>query len=65
MPYYDQNYGWYNEDEDPEELREFYFDVQRRSVEKKCSRCGKMVRILPDYDICNSCAEKMEQGYDF
>jgi hypothetical protein len=62
--YYDDNFGHYNEDpsEDPEELREFYKQMQKESVWKKCVICGKRVKIRKIYDKCNSCMERMERG---
>lgn len=64
MPgYYDDNYGWW--DMESEEDVEFYHKVQRESVEKTCVMCGRRVRLRPDYDKCNSCAEKLERGMDF
>ena len=61
---YDDNYGFYEDADDPE-TREFYNQVQKNSVWKKCSKCGKKVKLRKDYSICNSCAEKMERGWDF
>ena len=37
---YDDNYGFYEDGDDPEETRRFYNEVQRDSVWKKCKRCG-------------------------
>lgn len=62
IEYYDDNFGHWHMD-DPETLA-FYHNVQKRSVKKKCQRCGRMVKILPQYAICNSCAEKIEKGLD-
>jgi len=64
--YYDDNFGhWDNMDgPDGEENREFYRQVQRTNVRKKCQGCGRMVRIQPHYAYCNSCADKRERGYD-
>ena len=60
--YVDDNFGTYDiQDEDD---IEFYRDVQKRSVRKKCQGCGRMVKILPQYGYCDSCATKREQGYD-
>jgi len=42
----------------------FYREMQRRSVRKKCQGCGRMVKIKPDYGYCNSCADKIERGFD-
>lgn len=60
---YDDNYGFY-ENSDDEETFEFYKQVQKNSVWKKCSKCGRKVRIRRDYSICNSCAERIERGWD-
>ena len=66
MMYYDDNYGFYNEEgEDPEEIRQFYMETQKASVWKKCSICGKRVKIKREYDKCNSCADQIERGFDF
>lgn len=66
MTYYDDNFGHWEDMDGPDgdDNREFYRDVQRRSVRKKCKGCGRMVKILPDYAYCNSCADKIEKGYD-
>jgi rRNA maturation endonuclease Nob1 len=60
--YYDDNFGHYeiNSEEDVE----FYHHVQANSVVKRCEGCGSTVRIMPSYAYCNSCAEKIERGYD-
>ena len=65
--YYDDNYGhWENMDgPDGEENREFYKQVQKDSVWKKCSRCERRVKLRRDYSICNSCADKIERGGDY
>lgn len=57
----DDNFGvWDVRDEDDVE---FYKEVSRRSVEKVCSMCGRTVRIMPQYDKCNSCADALEGGW--
>jgi uncharacterized OB-fold protein len=61
--FYDDNFGHY-EIESQEDV-DFYFETQRKSVRKKCQRCGRVVKILPDYAICNSCADKVEAGFDY
>jgi len=63
MPgYYDDNFGCYDiRDEDD---IAFYKHMQRISVRKKCAGCGRIVKIKPDYGYCNSCATKLEQGFD-
>ena len=63
MPsYVDDNFGNY-EIRDHED-RAFYRDVQRRSVEKACEGCGRIVRLLKEYAYCNRCAERRERGVD-
>ena len=64
MPgYYDDNFGWYDiEDED--DVR-FYHQVQRESVEKVCVDCGRTVMLRPDYECCNSCADRRERGWGY
>jgi hypothetical protein len=63
MPgYYDENFGWY-EIESEEDI-DFYHQVQRESVEKRCQGCGRKVRLRPDYAFCNGCATIIERGGD-
>jgi len=62
--YHDDNFGnWENMDET--DMVDFYHEVQRKSVEKKCVGCGRTVRIRPQYDVCSPCADKRERGADF
>lgn len=61
--YYDDNFGWWEGMDDPD-MREFYHQVQKESVRKKCKGCGKVVKIKKEYAYCNSCADKIERGYD-
>ena len=66
MNYYDDNFGNYHDmDNDPDETREFYNDVQKRSIWKVCSICGERVKIMPHYDKCNSCCERLENGWQY
>jgi hypothetical protein len=58
---YDDNFGHWK-GMDNEEMREFYNQVQKESVLKKCEDCGETVRIRRSYCICNSCAEMREYG---
>ena len=60
--YYDDNFGHY-EIEDDDDVA-FYHEMQRQSVLKKCQGCGREVRLKPDYAYCNSCATKIERGFD-
>jgi uncharacterized OB-fold protein len=61
--YYDDNYGLWHDMDEPEN-REHYKRTQKESVTKKCKGCGRKVKILPGYAYCNSCATKLEQGWD-
>lgn len=61
--YYDDNFGHW-EDMDEPENREFYHWTQKHSVRKKCVICGRWFKLLPQYDKCNSCTERIERGYD-
>lgn len=65
MPeYFDDNFGHWNQEDDPEEIAEFYDYCVENSVEKKCKGCGRKVRILPHYAYCDRCASQIEQGMD-
>jgi len=60
--YHDDNFGvWDMRDSDD---MDFYREVQRNSVTKRCDGCGRKVRLLPHYAYCDSCATKREQGWD-
>jgi hypothetical protein len=63
MSYYDDNFGTW--DVRDSEDRQFYRTVQRASVAKRCKGCDRMVRILPHYAYCNSCADAIERGGEF
>ena len=61
--YYDDNFGaWDIENADDVE---FYRQIQHTNVEKTCIRCGDLVHIQPQYDICGSCADILESGGGF
>ena len=57
--YYDDNFGSWSDMSDSD-MREFYFKTQQESVLKKCVDCGRTVRIKPEYECCNSCADIRE-----
>ena len=64
MPgYYDDNFGEWS-DMDDQDMIDFYHQVQAESVWKMCDGCRRRVKLRPDYGICNSCATKLEQGFD-
>ena len=63
VSYYDSNFGhWDMEDDDDVD---FYHEVQRKSVTKTCQGCRVRVKLLPQYAYCDSCATKIENGWDF
>lgn len=61
--YYDDNYGFWDDMDEPEN-QAFYEETLRRSVVKRCEGCGRPVRIKSEYAYCNSCADKIEKGWD-
>ena len=62
ISYYDSNFGHYDMTDD--DCVDFYNEVQRRSVTKTCQGCGDRVELLPQYNICDDCATKLENGLD-
>lgn len=64
MPsYYDDNYGWWDHMDDPDQ-QAFYRETQKASVWKKCKGCGRRVKIRRDYAYCTRCADTLERGGD-
>jgi len=61
--YYDDNFGCWDGMDDPDTM-DFYNQVQNESVEKTCSICGFTVWLRPNYDKCDSCCTKIENGWD-
>ena len=61
--YYDDNFGHWDDMEDIDVLN-YYHYVQRVSVDKECQGCGRIVRLLPNYGYCDSCATARERGID-
>jgi hypothetical protein len=62
---YDDNFGEYDMGDswqDREDTMEFYRHVQQNSVMKTCSICGRRVKLMPDYDKCDSCCRDIESG---
>jgi len=62
--YSDDNFGNWEGMDDPD-MVEFYHETQKRSVVKKCSRCGRKVKIMPQYAYCNTCTDAIERGVDY
>ena len=52
-------------DDDLEEREMFRHHVNENAVEKICVGCGRKVKLLPHYDVCDGCADLREQGADF
>ena len=63
----DDNFGYWAMEpgDDEKEMQDFYEHVQNISVEKECRGCLEIVRIMPQYGYCNSCATQRERGWDF
>ncbi len=61
--FYDENFGHWDDMDDPDTVR-FYKQVQRESVMKNCRICNRRVKLRPEYDICNTCADILEHGGD-
>ena len=64
MNYYDDNFGNWSDTNDTDTL-DFYREVQKNSVTKVCRNCERIVHILPQYAICNSCADAAEKGMEY
>jgi len=61
--YYDDNFGHW-EDMDDVDVLNYYHYVQRVSVDKEYEGCGRIVRLLPNYGYCDTCADAREKGMD-
>ena len=60
--YVDDNFGtWEIQDEDD---LEFYHQVQKESVRKRCKGCHRLVKLRPQYSYCNDCGNRIERGED-
>jgi hypothetical protein len=38
--------------------------LAREGVERQCCYCDATFIGMPDHGVCNSCADKLEQGWD-
>lgn len=63
IPMYDDNFGFYDDPDDPD-TRRFFEETQHNSVLKKCDGCGKTKTLLRHYRYCNSCMTRLERGED-
>jgi hypothetical protein len=64
MTYYDDNFGNWESSGDREDDAWFQRYCRKNSVKKTCSICGRKVKLLPQYDKCDSCCRKIEAGMD-
>ena len=58
---YEDNYGFYITDDDPEELA-FFCYIKSQSNLKVCVRCNQKVRLQEDVKICATCSQALEYG---
>jgi hypothetical protein len=61
MKNYEDNFGFYDLDDDPDEVAFFAF-VKAQSRLIKCLRCRQPVRLLPGRETCARCCDAMEYG---
>jgi hypothetical protein len=62
--YQDDNFGTWHDMDDPD-VQDFARQCSRNSVTKQCKQCERTVRLLPQYAICNDCADANERGYGY
>ena len=62
--YQDDNFGAWHDMDDPD-VRQFARQVARESVWKICVDCERRVKLRPEYECCNSCADRREAGLGF
>jgi hypothetical protein len=60
---YEDNFGFYDLDADPNEAAFFAF-IKAESGPAKCLRCCRPVQLQPCREICARCCEAMEYGGD-
>jgi hypothetical protein len=58
---YEDNFGFYYTDDDPEELA-FFSYVKLQSKPKVCVRCNQRVRLQEHIKICATCSQALEYG---
>jgi hypothetical protein len=61
MTNYEDNFGYYDLDADPDE-RAFFAFVKAESKPTHCLRCREPVRLQPRREICARCCDAMEYG---
>jgi hypothetical protein len=60
---YEDNFGFYDLDADPDEAAFFAF-IKAESKPAKCLRCCRPVQLQHSREICARCCEAMEYGGD-
>jgi hypothetical protein len=58
---YEDNFGFYCTDDDPEELA-FFMHIKCQSIAKVCARCNQRVRLQPQIILCATCSQALEYG---
>lgn len=58
---YEDNFGFYCTDDDPEELV-FFTHVKHQSIAKACVRCKQKVRLETQISLCATCSQALEYG---
>jgi hypothetical protein len=58
---YEDNFGFYDLDADPDEPAFLAF-IRAESKPAKCRRCREPVRLQPGRETCGRCCEAMEYG---
>jgi hypothetical protein len=58
---YEDNFGFYCTDDDPEELA-FFAHIKSQSIVKVCVRCNQKVRLQEHKKLCASCSSALEYG---
>ena len=57
---YEDNFGFWDID-GPDE-RAFFEHVRRQSLQTRCKRCDRIVRLMPPKTLCARCASAVECG---
>ena len=58
---YEDNFGYYDLEADPDESAFFAF-VKSQSKARQCLRCSEPVLLLPGRETCARCCDAMEYG---
>jgi predicted amidophosphoribosyltransferase len=58
---YEDNFGFYCTDDDPDELA-FFCYVKLHSKPKVCVRCNQKVHLQEHIKLCATCSQALEYG---